>query len=80
MVAYIGCLSGAISKNEYLKALKAAGFKDVKIVDESIFPLEDMANDPAARTIMDSMKMTREQLTELANSVASIKVSARKPG
>jgi arsenite methyltransferase len=72
MVAYIGCLSGAISKNEYLKALKAAGFKDVKIVDES--------NDPAARTIMDSMKMTREQLTELANSVASIKVSARKPG
>jgi arsenite methyltransferase len=79
IAAYIGCLSGAISKNEYLKAIKAAGFKDVKIVEESIFPLEDMANDPTARTIMDNIKMTREQLKDLASSVASIKVSAVKP-
>jgi arsenite methyltransferase len=38
--SYIGCLSGAIMKEEYLKAIKGAGFKDVGIIDETKYPLE----------------------------------------
>jgi hypothetical protein len=79
IAAYIGCLSGAISKNAYLKAIKAAGFQDVKIMDESLFPIDCMANDPTAKVIMDNMKITDEQLREIAGSVSSIKVSAMKP-
>ncbi len=77
--AYIGCLSGAIKKSDYLKAIKAAGFKDVKIVEENIFPLESMANDPTAKAIMDNIKITLEEIRELAASVASIKVHGIKP-
>lgn len=35
--AYIGCLSGAIMKDEYVAAVKAAGFEDVKIIEENFF-------------------------------------------
>lgn len=79
VAAYVGCLSGAIKKSDYLKAIKTAGFKDVKIVDESIFSLESMANDPTAKAIMDIIKISLEEVNELAGSVASIKVHGIKP-
>jgi len=79
VAAYIGCLAGAMKKTDYLKAIKTAGFKKVKIVDESIFPLDSMANDPTARAIMDNLEITLDGLRELATSVASIRVYGLKP-
>lgn len=79
VAAYIGCLSGAIKKTDYLKAIKAAGFKEARIVDESIFPLESMSNDPTAKAIMDNFKITLNEVKELATEVASIKVHGLKP-
>jgi SAM-dependent methyltransferase len=43
--AYIGCLSGVMIKNEYLKIIKDAGFKNIKIIDETNYPVELMTND-----------------------------------
>ncbi len=77
--AYIGCLAGAIRKNDYLKAIKTAGFQDVKIVDESIYPLDTLADDPDARVIIDKLEITNEQLKGLVSSIASIKVHGVKP-
>ncbi len=77
--AYVGCISGAIRKNDYLKAIKASGFKAVKVVDESIFPLDCLINDPTARVIMDDLKITAEQVREVSASIASIKVQGLKP-
>jgi arsenite methyltransferase len=79
IAAYIGCLSGAIIKDEYLKDIEAAGFKDVKVVHEAFFPLDDMAHDPTAKVLMENMDITPEQVKAIANSVSSIKVSAVKP-
>lgn len=43
--AYIGCLSGAILKEDYMEAIREAGFHEVRIVDETPFPMVDyMAN------------------------------------
>jgi SAM-dependent methyltransferase len=43
--AYIGCLSGAILKEDYMEAIREAGFHEVRIVDETPFPIVDyMAN------------------------------------
>lgn len=78
VAAYVSCVSGAIKKTEYLKAIKAAGFSEVRIVEESVFPLESMANDPTAREIMDNLKITSEQVKDLSGSIASIKVSGVK--
>lgn len=77
--AYVGCLSGAIMKEEYIKAIKAAGFKKVKIIDETFFPVEYMINDPTVKAVIKNLKMSSGMLKVIANSMASIKVYGVKP-
>lgn len=76
--AYIGCLSGAMMKDEYLKVIAGAGFKNVKILNQTPFPLDIMANDPTATAILDAPHVSAEDMNSAENSVASIKVSATK--
>jgi SAM-dependent methyltransferase len=77
--AYIGCLSGAAMKDEYLEAIKAAGFQGVRIVDETSFPIECLANDPTAVAIIKDSKIPLEKIEDAAGSVISIKVYGVKP-
>ena len=77
--AYIGCLSGAIMKDEYLNAIKTAGFQEVRIVDETSFPVEYMANSQIANKITENFKISPEKIGEVAGSVMSIKVCGFKP-
>ena len=77
--AYIGCLSGAIMRDEYLGAIKVAGFQEVGIVDETSFPIDCMANDPTAKAIIDNLGIPVEEVEDLAKSVISIKVHGVKP-
>ncbi len=76
--AYIGCLSGAIMRDEYMEAIKAAGFQEIRIVDEASFPIEFMANDPTAKAVIEDLKIPSEKINEIANSVVSIKVHGIK--
>lgn len=76
--AYIGCLSGAMMKDDYLRTIKAAGFSDVKTIEETTFPVEFMANDPSAKEIMKKVNLSFEFLKGLAKSAVSLKVSAVK--
>jgi len=77
--AYIGCVSGAMLKDEYLKAVSEAGFQDIKIIDETAFPAELILSDPTAQEIIKKLEMEPERAGEVANSVMSIKVSGLKP-
>jgi len=77
--AYIGCLSGAILKKEYLKHIKEAGLGKIKIISQAHFPVEDMANDITAKAVVNKLKVSPEKIKEVANSVVSIKISAVKP-
>ena len=77
--AYIGCVSGALQKDEYLRAIKAAGFEAVKVMGESIFPLDSFIDDPAAKVIMNDFKITPEQVKNVSASIASVKVQGMKP-
>lgn len=76
--AYVGCISGAITKTEYLDTVKAAGFQDVCIVDEVNVPVEEWMNDPIVKTITEKMNVTIEQAKEVLNTVASVNVKAVK--
>lgn len=76
--AYVGCLSGAILKDEYIEGIKEAGFRDVRIIDETRFPLDCMANDPTAKAIIENLKIPPERAEEIANMVISVKVSGVK--
>jgi arsenite methyltransferase len=77
--AYVGCLAGATMKDEYLKTIKAAGFHKVKIVEETSFPIDYMANDPTAIAILKDANLSLDKVKESLSSVLSIKVSAVKP-
>ncbi|GAH72373.1 unnamed protein product, partial [marine sediment metagenome] len=77
--AYIGCLSGAIMRNEYLAAMQAAGFQKVRIIDETSLSIDCMANDPTVKSIIKNLNLSSDKTEELASSLASIKVYAVKP-
>lgn len=56
--AYVGCLAGAILKDEYLKFIKMAGFQDVKVVSQSNYPVDAMfENLEAAQDAVVSIKV-----------------------
>jgi len=78
VAAYVGCLSGAIMKDAYIATIRAAGFEDIRIVEESSFPLDYMASDPSAHAIRESINLTPDELADLTGSVVSIKVTGKK--
>ena len=62
--AYIGCLSGAILREDYIRYMKDAGLGRIKVLDERGFPKENMVG--------------TENIEEVAASIVSIKISAEK--
>jgi SAM-dependent methyltransferase len=76
--AYIGCLSGAMVKDEYLGLIEKAGFEDVEVMEETTFPVDLMANDPSAQAIIGDLKVTEEMVKEIEGSIRSIKVKGVK--
>lgn len=77
--AYIGCVSGAVMKDEYIEAIKSAGFQSIKVIDEVSFPVECMVNDPTTKAITEGLKTPSEKVGEVLDCVVSIKVSGIKP-
>ena len=79
--AYVGCVAGAVMKEDYLRAIREAGFADIKIVGETTFPISDLLDHPAVRERFgraDHLE-EQEQVEEISSSIASIKVQAIKP-
>ena len=72
--AYIGCVSGAQKKEDYLNSIKGAGFKEVKIVEESKYGAKFISDDESIRQKAESLHISGKELEELANSVCSIRV------
>jgi arsenite methyltransferase len=78
VLGYIGCVSGAEMKNEYMKMIEKAGFRDVKITEETHLSAETVLSGDTAKALMKELKLTKKSAEEIANSVASIKISAIK--
>ena len=77
--AYVGCIAGAMLRDGYLEAMKTAGLTGVKVVQQTSFPVELIANDDTAQALMKDLQLTDEALRDLAGSVVSVKVEAFKP-
>ena len=78
--AYVGCIAGAVLKDEYIKAIKEAGFQDVEVIHETSFPIKSITNDPTANDFIEKFNIPVGKVEEMVSSVQSIKVSAAKPG
>ena len=78
ITAYVGCISGAMIKGDYVEAIEAAGFQDITLFDQSTFPIDCLANDPTAQAVMENLNLTQDTVKELAESILSVKVSGIK--
>jgi hypothetical protein len=65
-------------RDEYIDAIKASGFQEVRVIDEVSFPVEFMANDPTARAVIENLRMTPEKIKEVARLVKSVRVLGYK--
>lgn len=76
--AYSACVSGAELKENYLAKIREAGFTDIEIIKESAFTVDLMADrdEPQCGCGCDSRSF---DLGDVAGTVRSISVSARKP-
>ena len=79
MEAYIGCISGAMRKEEYLKTIAQAGFQDVKVMEETYFPVDLMTSDPVVKGVFEELNIPDEEMDNIARSVVSINVRGVKP-
>ena len=77
--AYIACISGAILREEYIGAIKAAGFQDVKIIGETVFPAEFVTNDPTVKKFVEELNIPLETVKDVIGSAVSVKVTGIKP-
>ncbi len=76
--AYVGCISGAIIKEDYLSAIEKAGFTDVKVLDEVSFPINYIVSDDKAVIIKNDLGLDKDKVNDLQESILSIKVYALK--
>ena len=77
--AYVGCVGGAILKEEYISAITKAGFQQIKVIDEEAFATDTLVNDPITKVIMENLKASTDNIRDAISPVTSIKVSAIKP-
>jgi ubiquinone/menaquinone biosynthesis C-methylase UbiE len=78
VAAYTACVAGAETRENYLGAIRGAGFQEVRILDETVFPTKVFSKDPIAKEIVKNLNLTPEKAQELGESVLSLKVSAIK--
>lgn len=79
VAAYVSCVAGAWTKEEYLDAIQEAGFQEIKVLEETSFPIAWMENDPWLKKISEKLKLSPEKTRELSQGIVSVKISARKP-
>jgi len=77
--AYIGCISGASLKHEYLNSIRKAGFKDIKLHSMDAFPIDIFNYNSELIDEIKGIGISLEELKELTQSILSIKVEAIKP-
>ncbi|MEW5910662.1 MAG: arsenite S-adenosylmethyltransferase, partial [Thermodesulfobacteriota bacterium] len=80
VAAYTACVAGAETRENYLSAIRNAGFQDIRILKESVFPTEFLTHDPTVREVLKTLNLSSKKAGEIAESIVSVSVSAIKPG
>ena len=75
--AYVGCVAGATTREQYLATVAAAGFQEIEIISE--ISAEGMVDSINTQAIADTMGTSVEILKEAAGSIVSISLRAVKP-
>lgn len=77
--AYVGCISGASIREDYLAMISAAGFEQVQVLSEDTYPIGSSNPDATEIAVMEATGLSTEELRATAEAVVSIKVRAVRP-
>jgi SAM-dependent methyltransferase len=77
--AYVGCIAGAISKEEYLEAIRAAGFQEVELLEERSFFPERETEEGEVVPFLPGKEGCGLDPGILARSMLSVSIQARRP-
>ena len=76
--AYVGCVSGALLKDDYFRLIAEAGFEDIE-VESAEYPLKMMFDDDTAQATMADLELSPDEMERIERLVISAKVKAVKP-
>ncbi len=76
--AYVGCIAGALLRDDYLAAVRDAGFHDVEVVAATSYAGVVELQTPEIRAAVERLGLTEEEVADAAASVTSLKLSARR--
>jgi len=79
VAAYTACVAGASLKEEYLAAIRHAGFENVEIAGETVFDLDFIDMAPGLMREAEALGLTEEKMRQISETIVSIKVQATKP-
>lgn len=75
MAAYVSCVAGAIHIDDYKKAVRSAGFTDVKFRINQAASCNEPAEDKKA---VQALKLTADEFRSLSEVVVSVHIEAKK--
>ncbi len=79
VAGYTACVAGALLKEEYLHAIKRAGFEGIEVVGENCFDLDFIDMAPELMAQAEALNITEEMIQHIAETIVSVKVQAVKP-
>ncbi len=74
--AYVGCVAGANTKEEYLKTVEAAGFQEVEVVSE--ISADSIYSSSIGQALAEKMETSSSMIEEAAGSIISMQIRALK--
>ncbi len=60
---YSACVSGALLRDQYLKCIENAGFKNIKILSDKKYGVTQVGNDPITGEVKDELKDCASSIT-----------------
>jgi SAM-dependent methyltransferase len=75
--SYVGCLSGAVRREEYLDLIRSSGFENVAVIGDSMLPQDALNEDPMGQAPVQRSSCHQPEASGAFAS--SIIVRARKP-
>lgn len=76
--AYVRCVGGAMRKDQYLNAIQQAGFDEIRVLGETHFPAELIAEQPVLKELIEKMNVPMSEVQRIGKTVVSLQVSAKK--
>ena len=63
---YSSCIAGALVRDDYLAAIRAAGFAKVEVLSDKTYKKVQAGGDPSTRNIRDMLSSVAASITVLA--------------